>query len=310
MGDYEYHEPVMVQEVIDLLITDRSGVYVDGTTGGAGHSIRILNELSQDGCLIAMDVDPDAINQAKQRLRSLTNQIIFAQRSYSELSAVLAEENIAAVDGVLLDLGVSSYQIDAPERGFSYDSNGPLDMRMSSSQTQTAADVVSEFDEKLLSEIFFKYGEERKSRVIARQIVKQRSKQPIETTGDLVAIIERVLPFKLRVKSLSRIFQALRIYVNNELERLKTGLPAFVNALKPGGRLVVMSYHSLEDRIVKEFFREQENPCTCPPEFPVCMCHKKPTVKILTKRAITPTLDEIERNSRSRSAKLRAIEKL
>ncbi len=310
MNGMPYHEPVMLSEVLRLLITNPAGIYVDGTVGGGGHSRNILERLNADGRLIGLDVDADAIQCSRTVLRSFDRQVTLLQRSYAELNDVLDELNIDKVAGVLLDLGVSSHQLDMSERGFSYMKDGPLDMRMNGTSEYTAADVVNTMDEAGLKTILKKYGEERRAGPIARAIVKQRRVKPIRTTADIVSIIETVVPKPQRIKSLSRCFQAIRICVNDELGRLEAVLPQIVERLGTGGRAVILSYHSLEDRIVKTFFRRLANPCICPPDLPECVCHKKPSVMLITKQPLVPTKDELNQNIRSRSVKLRAIEKL
>jgi len=305
----QFHVPVLKNEVIHYLITDKSGIYVDGTLGGGGHSQAILEALNSKGQLIGIDRDEEAVKSAEKFLEKYHEQIILRQGNTAELSVILGREHIRKVDGILLDLGVSSYQIDTSERGFSYITNGPLDMRMSTGQQLTAEHVVNQFSQDELTQIFFEFGEEKFARSVAKAIVYHRRIHPINSTGQLADIIRRAVPFKLQIKSLSRIFQALRIKVNDELDNLSQVLKVSISLLNEGGRLVVISYHSLEDRIVKHFLQHQENPCICPPAFPICVCHKKPNFKILTKRVIMPSAAEVENNIRSRSARLRAAER-
>ncbi|MBD3290891.1 16S rRNA (cytosine(1402)-N(4))-methyltransferase RsmH [candidate division KSB1 bacterium] len=310
MNPNYFHMPVMKDEVIEYLITDPSGTYIDCTIGGAGHSLAILESLSLHGRLIGVDTDQQAIEFAEQRLQQFENQVRLFHANFSELTDVMREVNISQVIGILFDLGVSSHQIDNGQRGFSYLTDGPLDMRMNRNQKLTARDIVNDYSVDELSAIFKEYGEERQSRAIARAIVGARRKSPVETTVELSDIIRRTVPHKFQIKTLSRIFQAIRIRTNDELMSLTHVLEQAIPLLKEGGRLVVISYHSLEDKIVKNFLRRQNNPCTCPPSFPECVCHKKPTVKILTKHVVKPSEREISSNKRSRSARLRAAEKI
>lgn len=310
MDSRQFHVPVMKEEVLDYLITDFSGTYVDCTLGGAGHSLAILEKLTKHGRLIGIDADQQAIHFAAERLQKFRNQIQIFNANFSELADVVRDANIPHVEGILFDLGVSSYQINNGQRGFSYLTDGPLDMRMNREQKLTAEDIINEYSVDELTSIFKEYGEERQARAIAKAIVNARKKSPVVTTKELSDIIQRIVPHKFYIKSLSRIFQAIRIRVNDELINLTYVLEQAIPVLSEGGRLVVISYHSLEDKIVKNFLRQQSNPCTCPPSFPECICHKKPTVKILTKRIVKPSTEEIHNNKRSRSARLRAAEKL
>ena len=296
-----------MREVIQYLVTNKSGTYIDCTIGGGGHSLAILESLNKNAKLIGLDLDEEAISFSRNRLVSYKNQVRLCQTNFMQLSEILQDEY---VDGILLDLGVSSHQINTANRGFSYQKAGPLDMRMNSGQQFKAEDIVNEYDVDGLVNIFRQYGEERYARPIAIAIIFERKKNFISNTGQLVKIISKIVPFKYKIKSLSRIFQALRICVNQELTNLYEALNQSIPRLKVSGRLVVISYHSLEDRIVKNFFSSQEKPCTCPSEIPVCVCHKKPTLKILTKRAVKPAQTEIDSNVRSRSARLRAVEKI
>jgi len=304
-----YHVPVLLKHVLNSLITDPSGIYVDGTLGGGGHSEGILERLSTEGKLIGIDRDADAIAFSRKRLGRFEKQILLRQANYDELEAVLRERGISGVDGVFLDLGISSFQLDEGKRGFSYLTPGPLDMRMDVSDKVSAFDIVNTYSYGELKRIFKVYGEERQAGRIAMAILKAREKEVIQTTDKLAKIISRVVSPVHRNKVLSRIFQAIRIEVNQELNHLENALSQAVRILKPGGRLVVISYHSLEDRLVKHFFRRMAQPCECPPGLPVCPCEEDVTLKILTRKPVEPTPEEKIQNPRSRSAKLRVAEK-
>ncbi|GAV21767.1 16S rRNA (cytosine(1402)-N(4))-methyltransferase RsmH [Carboxydothermus pertinax] len=304
------HVPVLLYETIDLLKIKDGGIYVDATLGGGGHSEEILKRAN---CrVIGLDQDDDALAYALKRLTSFGDRFIALKGNFRQIRKVVYQLGIDAVDGVLMDLGVSSFQLDNPEKGFSYNQDGPLDMRMDSKNPKTAADVVNTYSEKELISIFYEYGEERYAPQIARAIVKRREKKPFTTTLELAEEIIRAVPAKARREKhpAKRVFQALRIEVNDELGSLEEGLVGAVELLKPGGRIVVITFHSLEDRLVKKFFRREENPCVCPKDFPVCVCGKKPRLKIITKKPIIPGPQEVEKNRRSHSAKLRAAEKL
>jgi len=303
-----FHEPVLKEEALSFLVTAKKGIYLDGTLGGGGHSEAILKNINKSGRLIALDLDIDAIHFSLTRLKH--KNFLVEQANFKNLGEVLKKLKIKRVHGILLDLGVSSYQINTAEKGFSYRASGKLDMRMNSKQQLTAHEIVNTFSEKKLCEIFKKYGEERRYRAISRVIIREREKNVIETTTDLQEIISMVLPYQNRVKSLSRIFQALRIVVNEELENLKAALESGLDYLTTGGRLVVISYHSLEDRIVKNFFKQESRRCVCPPDLPICVCGEPGRLKILTKRSIQPSKEEVQRNPRSRSARLRTAEML
>ncbi|MCH8018409.1 16S rRNA (cytosine(1402)-N(4))-methyltransferase RsmH [candidate division KSB1 bacterium] len=303
-----FHEPVLKEEALSFLVTAKNGIYLDGTLGGGGHSEAILKNINKSGRLIALDLDNDAIHFSRTRLKH--KNFLVEQANFKNLGEVLKKLKINRVHGILLDLGVSSYQIDTAEKGFSYRASGKLDMRMNSKQQLTAHEIANTFSEEKLCEIFKKYGEERRYRAISRVIIKEREKNVIETTTDLQEIISVVLPYQNRVKSLSRIFQALRIAVNEELENLKAALESGLDYLTTGGRLVVISYHSLEDRIVKNFFKQESRRCVCPPDLPICVCGEPGRLKILTKRSIQPSKEEVQRNPRSRSARLRTAEML
>ena len=303
-----FHEPVLKKEALSFLVTAKNGIYLDGTLGGGGHSEAILKNINKSGRLIALDLDNDAIHFSRTRLKH--KNFLVEQANFKNLGEVLKKLKINRVQGILLDLGVSSYQIDTAEKGFSYRASGKLDMRMNSKQQLTAHEIANTFSEEKLCEIFKKYGEERRYRAISRVIIREREKNVIETTTDLQEIISAVLPYQNRVKSLSRIFQALRIAVNEELENLKAALESGLDYLTTGGRLVVISYHSLEDRIVKNFFKQESRRCVCPPDLPICVCGEPGRLKILTKRSIQPSKEEVQRNPRSRSARLRTAEML
>lgn len=303
----EYHTPVLVEEVLKFLVTKPDGIYVDANLGGGGHSERILNKLLPTGVLVGIDADEDAVNFSKKRFGE---KILTIHGNFSHLSQLLSEKGILNIDGILFDLGVSSFQIDSPEKGFGFRMEAKLDFRFDKWQKLDAHTVINSYSEKQLADIFWKYGEEKFSRHIARKIISYRSLKVVETTSDLVEIIKSTVNNKFINKTLARIFQAIRIEVNHELDSLRSGLSNAVNILMPGGRIVVISYHSLEDRIVKEFFKD------CSME-KVYSGHKlipdkelTPVLKILTKKPVNASKDELKRNPRSRSAKLRAAEKI
>lgn len=307
------HEPVMPREVFEILNLRPGGIYLDCTLGGAGHASIACELVGEGGTVVGLDIDEDAIESAGNRLSSAECEVFVVKSSYVELDRVLSEIGIEAVDAILFDLGVSSYQLDEPERGFSYREDAPLDMRMDKSGRMTAEKLINSADERALTRIISDFGEERWAVRIARFITEARARKPITTTGELIGIIEAAVPKGARQKGIHparRTFQALRIAVNTELDNVSAAIPKAIGALKPGGRLAVISFHSLEDRIVKELFRQHEQPCTCPPDFPVCVCGLEPEVRVLTRRPVLPKDDEIEANPRSRSAKLRAVEKI
>lgn len=305
------HIPVLLEEVLEALNIKEDGIYVDCTLGGAGHSSEIVKRLSPKGRLIGIDQDMNAINAAKERLKEYEN-IAYVHNNFYNIDEILKEQGIDKVDGILMDLGVSSHQLDTAERGFSYMKDAPLDMRMNRDEIFSAYQVVNQYSEEELFRIIKEYGEERFAKRIAKAIVVERSNKPIETTFQLVEIIKKVIPMKLQKNGhpAKKTFQAIRIEVNKELQILNKALEDSVNSLNIGGRLAVITFHSLEDRIVKVKFKELENPCTCPKEFPVCICNKKPLVKLTTKKPIEPSEREIEMNSRSKSSKLRVLEKI
>ena len=304
------HLPVLLEECLEGLAIRPDGIYLDGTAGGAGHSREIAKRLTT-GHLDSLDQDPDAIVTATGRLEGLPATVI--QSNFRNARAALAGVGVSQIDGALLDLGVSSHQLDTAERGFSYLADAPLDMRMDQRQTKTAKDIVNGYSEEELYRVIRDYGEERFAGSIAKHIVAAREKKPIETTGELTEIIRSAVPAKVRAVGghpAKRTFQALRIELNQELEVLKNSLDDMIDLLNPGGRLCVITFHSLEDRIVKTNFKTNENPCTCPSNFPVCVCGKKPKGRAAVKKPILPGEEELERNKRAKSAKLRVFERI
>ena len=317
----EDHVPVLVDEVIQFLQPKNHGFYVDGTVGLGGHAAVILEKSAPKGFLLGIDLDSEALAIAEERLREYKERVTFVGENFAHLDQLLqlhrSEDlqgtKIPQVDGILLDLGVSSLQLDTPTRGFSFNHSGPLDMRMDVSQSLSAARVVNRHPEEVLARIFTQLGQERWSKRIARQIVRARKRKSISTTGQLAEIVLDAIPPKStgwRIHPATRVFQALRIYINDELKNLHSGIHCAASALKPGGRLCIISFHSLEDRIVKDQFRTLSRACICPPKTPICVCQHTPTLHVLTKRPIVPTPDEIRRNPRSRSAKLRVAVKI
>lgn len=305
-----HHVSVLLRECIEQLNIDPDGCYVDGTMGGGGHSLEIAKRL-KNGRLIAIDQDPDAHEAAGERLRLYREKITYVRDNFGNIARILDGLGIEKINGMLLDIGVSSYQLDEGERGFSYQQDAPLDMRMDPERPFSAYDVVNGYGEEELSRVIFAYGEERWAKRIAQFIVKERQDKPIATTGGLVEVIKKAVPKGARKDGphpAKRTFQAIRIEVNGELDMLKQAIDAAAERLAPGGRLCIITFHSLEDRIVKEAFRRLENPCICPPEFPVCVCGKKPFGKVVTRKPILPGREELERNPRARSAKLRVFE--
>lgn len=305
------HKPVLLDEVIENMNIDPSGIYVDGTLGGGGHSYEIGTRLTS-GRLIGLDQDEAAIQAAGLRLFELGNKVQIIRSNYSEIKTVLNSIQIDKVNGILLDLGVSSYQLDTPERGFSYREDAPLDMRMDERNNKTARDIINEYGEMELYRIIRNYGEDKFAKNIAKHIVRARMDKPVETTYQLNEIIKAAIPAKIRAVGghpSKRTFQAIRIELNHELDVLKNTLGDMIDLLVPGGRLSIITFHSLEDRIVKDYFRTSENPCTCPHNFPICVCGKKPKGRIITKKPILPTTRELEINKRSKSAKLRVFER-
>lgn len=307
------HIPVMLMECIDGLNIKENGVYVDCTMGGAGHSSVIADKLSSEGTLICIDKDGEAIAVGKERLKYKKPKIIFVNDDFKNYKSILADLNINEVDGVLIDLGVSSYQIDNAERGFSYRYDAPLDMRMNKSQSFSAYNVVNEYSYEELTKILFEYGEEDFAKMIARNIIKTRQTKNIESTGELVKIIEASVPSKVLHKGGSaskKTFQAIRIEVNGELSGLDSVLEEMIFSLHKSGRLVVLTFHSLEDRIVKNVFKDEATGCICPKSLPICVCHHKEVVKLINKKPITASDEELKINSRSSSAKLRIVERV
>ena len=306
------HTSVLLNETIENLKIKPDGIYVDGTLGGAGHSSHICERLSATGRLIGIDQDEAAIAAAGKRLEPFQNQVTIIRSNYCDMVPRLAEIGVTGVDGILLDLGVSSYQLDNAERGFTYREDVPLDMRMDQRNALSAYEVVNDYGEENLSRILHEYGEERFARKIAHNICVSRQQAPIRTTGELIEIIKRSIPAKIRATGghpAKRTFQAIRIEVNQELTVLSESLDGMIDLLNDGGRLCVITFHSLEDRIVKNIFRKNEHPCTCPPEFPVCVCGKKSKGTVVTRKPILPGEKEMETNPRSKSAKLRVFER-
>jgi 16S rRNA (cytosine1402-N4)-methyltransferase len=304
-----YHKPVLLKESINYLVVNQGGIYFDATLGFGGHTGEILNKLNNKGSVIAADVDKDAFGFSKKKFKD-DNRVKPYNYNFSLIDIISKIESIEFFDGIIADLGVSSYQLDNPSSGFTYRMDAKLDLRMDKSRIISAADIVNSFEVAELAKIIFKYGEEKNSRLIARAIINKRKIKKIETTLELSEIISALTPDRYLAKTLSRVFQALRIYVNDELEVLKTFLEKSVNLLKSKGRLVVISYHSLEDRIVKEHFKYENLTCVCPKDFPVCKCDKERRLRILTKKPVTPSEKEIDLNLRARSAKLRAAERV
>jgi 16S rRNA (cytosine1402-N4)-methyltransferase len=302
------HQPVLYHEIIHILRPHSAGYYVDGTIGAGGHAWGILKASEPDGLLLGLDLDPLAISLARERLKPFGSRVFLVQASYTSLIEQLTSLGWSGLDGILLDLGVSSMQVDNPQRGFSFQEDGPLDMRFDPTNPITAADLVNNMPETELANLLFRYGEERNSRRIAREIVRVR---PIGSTKQLAEVVTRVVRSgRSRIHPATRTFQALRIAVNRELDALETSLPFAIGALKSGGRLAVISFHSLEDRIVKQYFRRESRDCICPPKQPVCTCGHHATVKELNRRPIRPGEIEIQENPRARSARLRVVEKL
>ena len=307
------HRPVMLEQCVKGLDIRPDGIYVDGTLGGGGHSAAICRSLDERGALIGIDRDRDALNVSSERLKEYKCQKYFVQSNYSDIKQVLNELKIEKVDGALLDLGVSSFQLDNPQRGFSYMNDAPLDMRMSQDDDFTAYDIVNDYDRNELIRVIGKYGEERWASRIADFIVKVRLDKPIESTYELVDVIKQAIPASARRTGphpAKRPFQAIRIEVNDELSQLERAVEEFCDILAPGGRLCIITFHSLEDRIVKEIFSRRANPCTCPREFPICVCGKKADIKKITGKPFVPDAEETEENPRARSAKLRIAEKI
>jgi 16S rRNA (cytosine1402-N4)-methyltransferase len=305
------HISVLLQETIDMLNIRGDGIYVDGTLGGGGHSYEICKRLESGGRLIGIDQDEAAIQAASLRLENFKDKVTIIRSNYVNMKKVLEEQGIHKVDGIMLDLGVSSHQLDTTARGFSYKEDAPLDMRMDTRMDISAKDIVNGYSEFDLYRIIRDYGEDKFAKNIAKHIVRIREEQPIETTGQLTEAIKAAIPAKLRMNGHpgKKTFQAIRIELNKELEVLSSALEDMINLLNDNGRLCIITFHSLEDRIVKSFFRNKENPCTCPPSFPVCVCGNKSLGKVITRKALLPSEEEILNNKRSKSAKLRVFER-
>lgn len=307
------HKSVLLYETVDELNIKPDGIYVDGTLGGGGHSYEIAGRLSEGGRLIGIDQDEDAIKAASKRLEPYMDRVTIVRNNYCNMDKVLDELGIDKVDGIMLDLGVSSYQLDAADRGFTYNVDTALDMRMDQRQEITAKDIVNEYSEFDLYRIIRDYGEDRFAKNIAKHIVAARQEKPIETTFELNDIIKAAIPMKVRATGghpSKRTYQAIRIELNKELEVLENSIDMMIDRLKPEGRLCIITFHSLEDRIVKTRFRNNENPCTCPPSFPACVCGKVPKGRVITRKPVVPTDEEINENSRSNSSKLRVFERV
>lgn len=307
------HKSIMLAETIESLCIKPDGIYVDGTLGGGGHSLEIAKRLQGGGRLIGIDQDGDAIEAAKERLASFADRVTIVRSNYADMKNVLHTLSVEKVDGILLDLGVSSYQLDNGERGFTYREDVDLDMRMDKRQEKTAKDIVNTYSEMELYHIIRDYGEDKFAKNIAKHIVLAREKAPVETTGQLTEIIKAAIPKKVRAVGghpAKKTFQAIRIELNHELDVLKGHLEEMVDLLNDEGRLCVITFHSLEDRIVKNIFRTCERPCICPPEFPVCVCGRKSKGRVITRKPIVPGKKELEENSRAKSAKLRVFERI
>jgi len=307
------HKSVLLHETIENLNIRPNGIYVDGTLGGGGHSFQILKQLGDGGRLIGIDQDEDALKAAGERLAIFDEKVTMVRSNYCHMKQVLAELGIESVSGIILDLGVSSYQLDEPERGFTYREDVPLDMRMDRRQPKTAKNIVNEYSEMELFHIIRDYGEDKFAKNIAKHIVAAREKKEIETTGELIEIIKAAIPAKVRAEGghpAKKTFQAIRIELNAELEVLQNSLDEMIDLLEDGGRICVITFHSLEDRIVKTIFKTNENPCTCPSHFPVCVCGKKSKGRVITRKPIIPSEEELEYNSRAKSSKLRVFERI
>ena len=305
------HKSVLLDEVIESLNIKPDGYYVDGTLGGAGHALEVIKRL-KGGRLIGIDQDADAIKAATERLIDYKNRVIIVRDNYVNIEDILKREGIDKVDGIYVDLGVSSYQLDTADRGFTYRFDAPLDMRMDDRNELKASDIVNNYSEAELFHVIRDYGEDRFAKNIAKHIVEYRNKKKIETTFELVDIIKSAIPMKIQVTGghpAKRTFQAIRIELNKELEVLKDSIDVMIELLKPGGRLSVITFHSLEDRIVKQAFKKAESPCVCPKKFPVCVCGNKSKGRVITRKAVLPSKEELEENSREKSAKLRVFEK-
>lgn len=307
------HKSVLLKETIENLNIKPDGIYVDGTLGGGGHAYEVCKRLSSKGRFIGIDQDEDAIKAATRRLLEFEDKVQIIRSNYCDMREALADIGVYKVDGIVLDLGVSSYQLDDPERGFTYRvEDAPLDMRMDRRQEFTAKELINTYSEMELYHIIRDFGEDKFAKNIAKHIVAARAKKPIETTGELTEIIKAAIPAKIRMNAghpAKRTFQAIRIELNKELEVLQNSLEDMIDLLNPGGRICIITFHSLEDRIVKSIYKKSENPCTCPSDFPICVCGKKSLGKVITRKPIIPTEEELVYNSRSKSAKLRVFEK-
>lgn len=306
------HYSVMLRETIEQLKIQPDGIYVDGTLGGGGHAFEVCKRLSDKGRLYGIDQDEAAIEAAGRRLAEFGDRVTIIRSNYCRMGEELKNRGVEQADGILLDLGVSSYQLDEAERGFTYREDVPLDMRMDQRQEKTARDIVNGYSETELYRVIRDYGEDKFAKNIARHIVRAREEKPVETTGELTEIIKAAIPMKVRMQKghpAKQTFQAIRIELNQELEVLKDSLEGMADMLRPGGRLCIITFHSLEDRIVKNAFRTFENPCTCPSHFPVCVCGKVSKGHVVTRKPILPSEQELEENSRSKSAKLRVFER-
>ena len=306
------HTSVLLEETVDGLNIKPDGIYVDGTLGGGGHAYEVCTRLGNKGRFIGIDQDEAAIEAADIRLRDFGERVTIVRSNYCDMKSQLQKLGIDKVDGIVLDLGVSSYQLDTAERGFSYRVDAPLDMRMDRRQEMTAKDIVNDYSEMDLFRIIRDYGEDKFAKNIAKHIVMEREKGPIETTGQLIEIIKRAIPMKFQKTAghpAKRTFQAIRIELNRELEVLKNTLDDMIDLLNPDGRICIITFHSLEDRIVKSIFKKNEDPCTCPSHFPVCVCGNESKGKVITRKPILPSEEELEANSRSKSAKLRIFER-
>ena len=308
------HKSVLLEETIEYLNIHPDGIYIDGTLGGGGHAYEVCRRLSKKGRFVGIDQDADAIKASTGRLAQFEDRVQIIRNNYCEMQEALAELGIVKVDGIVLDLGVSSYQLDDPARGFTYRSmDAPLDMRMDTRQSFTAKELINTYSEYELYRVIRDYGEDKFAKNIAKHIVMAREKKEIETTGELTEIVKAAIPAKVRMSGghpSKRTFQAIRIELNRELEVLQDSLEDMICLLNPGGRLCVITFHSLEDRVVKNIYKKSENPCTCPSDFPVCVCGKKPMGKAVTRKPIIPSEEEIEYNPRSKSAKLRVFERM
>ena len=306
------HVSVLLHETVDGLNVKPDGIYVDGTLGGGGHSYEVCTRLGVKGSIIGIDQDEAAIEAASIRLKDFGEKVTIVRSNYCDMKSRLHELGIDKVDGIMLDLGVSSYQLDTADRGFSYREDAPLDMRMDQRSEMTARDIVNDYSEMDLYRVIRDYGEDKFAKNIARHIVRERAKRPIETTGELTEVIRHAIPMKFQKKTghpAKRTFQAIRIELNRELDVLRDSLDDMIDMLNPGGRLCIITFHSLEDRIVKSAFKKNENPCTCPSDFPVCVCGKVSKGRVITRKPILPSEEEMEVNSRSKSAKLRIFER-